>query len=455
MMFLDNSFLNNPALVDAESGRSWTYAQLSDLVQETAKLLAHPRKALVFCFAQNDISSVVGYLAALKAGHAVCLLDAQAREPLKRGLIDAYDPDFIVEPSAAGQPGVARRQARRASPIHPDLSLLLSTSGTTGSAKLVRLSRKAVETNARAIAEYLGLAPGERGLASLPLHYSFGLSILNSHLAAGACVVLTRESLSRPELWKAAAERGCTSLAGVPYSFEIMRRIGFEKICPDSVRTLLQAGGRLSEELVVWFDAEIKRRGGRLFVMYGQTEASPRMSYVPPERLPAKAGSVGVAIPGGRISIEDGEIVYRGPNVMMGYAERADDLSKGDELRGELRTGDLGRFDEDGFLYITGRAKRFSKIYGLRLNLDEIEARLKAHGPAAVVGDDEKIVAFCEFGGEELYGRLRRELAQAYQINHAAFELRKIEALPLTGNGKIDYDKLPHGPGRDPQAAAV
>ena len=133
-------------------------------------------------------------------------------------------------------------------------------------------------------------------------------------------------------------------------------------------------------------------RGGRFFVMYGQTEATARIAYVPPDRLSEKLGSAGIAIPGGRLSIEPagagtmdgpvtGEVVYEGPNVMLGYATGSGDLALGDELGGVLRTGDIGYLDEDGFLFLVGRSKRIAKVFGLRINLDEVEAAMREHGP--------------------------------------------------------------------------
>jgi acyl-CoA synthetase (AMP-forming)/AMP-acid ligase II len=331
--------------------------------------------------------------------------------------------------------------------------LLLSTSGTTGSPKFVRLSRRNVESNAQAIAGYLGLRPSERAITSLPLHYAYGLSVLNSHLSSGGCVVLTEESLIRPEFWKTFSRWGCTSLAGVPYSFQILTRVGFERFALPSLRTMTQAGGRMDEGNVLKYGALMKGRGGRLFIMYGQTEATARIAYLPPDRLCEKAGSVGVAIPGGTLSIErdgegavprgqTGELVYRGPNVMLGYAESSEDLALGDQLGGTLRTGDLGHLDADGFLYLTGRRNRISKVYGLRISLDEVEGRLRGRGAVAVSGTDGKIVVFCETGDAPAHELWRRELAGLYKVNINAFEFRSIPALPLNAAGKIDYGRL-------------
>jgi acyl-CoA synthetase (AMP-forming)/AMP-acid ligase II len=463
----DRELALEPALIEGDTGRVWTYAQLRGAVETLAARLPRQR-SLIFCFCRNDLSSVVAYLACLRGGHPVAMLDAGSSPDLKLRLVQRYSPDVILEStlaasSTAWQEPYSHEDAptkvslwRRIPAeveLHPQLSLLLSTSGTTGSPKFVRLSRRNVESNAESIALYLGLRPGERAISSLPLHYTYGLSVLNSHLSAGGCVVLTDDSFIRPEFWKTLSRYGCTSLAGVPYSYQILSRIGFEGFTLPTLRTMTQAGGRMDEGNIIKYDALMKARGGRLFVMYGQTEATARIAYLPPDRLPEKAGSIGVAVPGGRLSIEldgavlagpgqTGEIVYRGPNVMLGYAESPEDLAMGDQLRGTLFTGDLGHLDFDGLLYLTGRRNRIAKIYGLRISLDEVERRLRGRGPVAVSGTDERIVVFCESGEAPDHEVWRQELAGLYRININAFEFRKIPALPLHPSGKIDYGRL-------------
>jgi acyl-CoA synthetase (AMP-forming)/AMP-acid ligase II len=338
--------------------------------------------------------------------------------------------------------------------IHPDLQLLLSTSGTTGSRKLVRLSATNIESNAAAIAAYLELTPDERPITSLPLHYTFGLSILDSHWLAGACVVLTTESLVQGAFWDILRAHGCTSLAGVPYTYLMLERIGFRGMDLPSLRTLQQAGGALDRRLTATYAEHMARRGGRFFVMYGQTEATARMAYVPPDRLAEKLGSAGIAIPGGRLRIEHdehdgdggadrtsraGEVVFEGPNVMLGYASGPDDLALGDQLDGVLHTGDIGYLDDEGFLFLVGRSKRIAKVFGLRLNLDEVEATLREHGPAAVVGTGDALWAFCAFGTDASLLELRASLARRYRLHRSALNLRRVDAIPTSTSGKVDY----------------
>lgn len=443
-----------PALIDAATGRIWTQDELAAAVRSSAEELVTSRRGLVFCMCSGDIASIVGYLSAIAAGHAVALLDSQARAELTQGLIDRYRPAFIVrsgdrqelEIRKGGDPSLARPT--------DELAVLLSTSGTTGSPKLVRLAHRNVDANATSIAEYLEIDEHERAIQSLPIHYSYGLSVLNSHLASGACVILTPHSIMRPDFWTDAARWRATSFAGVPYSYAILERTGLLRdAMPETMRTLTQAGGRLAPESIIRLHELMRERGGHFWVMYGQTEATARISYVPPDALPDKAHTIGIPIPRGRMSVwlddreiaehdVEGELVYRGPNVMLGYAECREDLALGDTLNGELRTGDLGSFDSDGFFRVTGRTKRIAKVYGLRVNLDEIEAAASEHGPVAAVEVGEQIVLWRAAAPGATGDELRYEVARRFGLNARAFALRDIDELPMKASGKIDYDTL-------------
>jgi acyl-CoA synthetase (AMP-forming)/AMP-acid ligase II len=330
---------------------------------------------------------------------------------------------------------------------------MLATSGTTGSSKYVRLSAANVDANARSIASYIGLTPAERPVTSLPFHYSFGLSVLNSHWLAGATVVLTAESVVQRTFWDIVREHGCTSIAGVPYTYQMLERVGYRDMDLPSMRTMQQAGGALDRKLTAIYGEHMLRKGGRFFVMYGQTEATARIAWVPPDRLLEKLGSAGVAIPGGRLRIEPpegmeagspptGEVIYEGPNVMLGYAERRGDLQAGDQLQGVLRTGDIGYLDDDGFLFLTGRSKRIAKVFGLRVNLDEVELMLRESGPAAVIAGDEAIWGFCAFGSEASVMELRETLSHRLRIHRSALQLRHVSHIPVTASGKVDYREV-------------
>jgi acyl-coenzyme A synthetase/AMP-(fatty) acid ligase len=460
MIFSLNAHSSDRALYEAASQRWWSYRDLGESVSEWAGTLSGSPKPLVFDFCRNDIRSIVTYLASLEVGNAIALLnDGLAAEP-KANLIDLYQPEFISTggdvPCPGYEPvreGLWRRAVPSNQPLHPDLALLLSTSGSTGSPRFVRLTRRNVEANAESICEALAIGAADCAITSLPIHYSYGLSVLNTHLHMGAAIALTDQGLLEPGFWQAFRKAECTSLAGVPYLYQILSRLDPERLNIPSLNTLTQAGGKLSSDLIAKFSGWISSRGGRFFVMYGQTEATARISVLPPGFLPAKLGSVGLPLPGGQafIRIDDemteerncpGELIYKGPNVMMGYAACREDLASGTVTDGVLATGDMAYRDEDGFLFITGRAKRDAKLFGLRINLDEVESMLRSHGPVAVVSQGEKLRIFCEQGDDEVFALYQRELAARLRIHFGAFAFEHIEKIPVTSSGKIDYQNL-------------
>ncbi len=394
-------------VIDAASGETLT----ADLIEAEAEALAG--EAVVVLPMATTVPSVARYLAALSLDKPVLLLDP-----------DGDHADLV--------------ERFRTDEVHPDLALLLTTSGSTGNPKLVRLSRTAVLANAEQIAEVLGIGSDEVAITTLPLFYSYGLSVLHSHLLRGATVVLERTGIMQRDFWTAAVDYDVTSMAFVPYQYEMLRRLRFDPAKYPGLRTLTQAGGRLRTDLVEEFAAKMATVGGQLFVMYGQTEAGPRMATLPSDRIADKLGSVGRALPGGAFAIEDDEVVYRGPNVMMGYAETAADLALGDEQHGELRTGDLGRLDEEGFLFITGRIKRMGKVFGARVNLDDVEKNF----PVAAVAGDDKLNVFAEGLSDEDARALRAKIAEWLGTHFTGVTVHPVDALPLLPNGKVDYRGL-------------
>jgi acyl-CoA synthetase (AMP-forming)/AMP-acid ligase II len=453
---------DRPALIAPQSGVELTYAAMAELVEQLAQWLGRAvgGRALVFLAPDTEPAAVLFYLACMRAGLPLCLAEPQA-EPLAR-LSASYGPALLLVPrglalppgwTAEASPLEAYVAARAAEPreldLHADLALLLTTSGSTGSPKLVRLSARNLAANASAIAAYLELNPDERAVQSLPMHYSYGLSVLNSHLLAGASIVLTPHSFMRPEFWAHADGMRATSFAGVPYMYETLHRLRFDPARHPGLRTYTQAGGGLRRELIAHFHERATKAGARFVVMYGQTEATARISYVPPERLGEKIGSIGIAIPGGRLRLQPlehggdlaAELVYEGDNVMLGYAEQPRDLALGDVQCGVLRTGDLATVDADGFFTLAGRLKRFAKLFGRRVSLEDVERELESAFPIRAMALD---------GGERLEIRFVSEdavpddavvthLARFLTVPPGAIRVERLAELPLTASGKKDY----------------
>jgi acyl-CoA synthetase (AMP-forming)/AMP-acid ligase II len=428
-------------LAVATGARRVTYAALAERVHETARSLGGGRR-LVLLAGANDLDALVGYLAALHAGHPVLLAPSGNDTHLSR-LVDAFDPDVLLTGSSAWT--VEERRTGSAHSFHPDLAVLMSTSGSTGSPRLVRLSHQNLHANATAIAQYLGLTPADRAISSLPMHYCYGLSVINSHLVAGAGIVLTDCSVVDPCFWEQLRRHEVTGFAGVPHTFDLLDRVGFDSMSLPSLRYVTQAGGRLSPDRVRRYAERGERDGWDLYVMYGQTEATARMAYLPPALARSHPTSIGIPIPGGTLDIEPvdgadagvGELVYRGPNVMLGYADDPGDLASGATLDA-LHTGDLARRTDEGLFEIVGRRSRFAKIFGLRIDLDHLEALLDDRSIEALcTTDDDRVILAVTTDRDAVEARGVVTAETGLPPSRVVVEV--LPHLPRLANGKPDH----------------
>jgi acyl-CoA synthetase (AMP-forming)/AMP-acid ligase II len=437
-----------PALLAPDGVLS--YAALADRVDDVAaRLGSDPRLVLVPL--TSTVDAVTGYLAALSAGHPVLVTDGvpdRTDEILRR-----FDPDVVIVPTGSGSgSGVEldERRPRSRHVLHPDLALLLSTSGSTGSPRLVRLSHANLLSNATAIADYLAITPDDRAITSLPLHYCYGLSVLHSHIQRGAGIALTDRSVVDACFWDAFRSHEVTSLAGVPYTFELLDRAGFAQMPLPSLRVVTQAGGRLAPEHVSRLAAQGERDGWDLVVMYGQTEATARMAYLPPALARAHPGAIGIPIPGGALRLapcdhgdpEVGELVYEGPNVMLGYADDPADLAAGATLR-ELRTGDLARRTAAGLYEIVGRRSRFAKVGGLRIDLEQVEHHLREAGLEAMCASDDERIAVAVTAEGAIVPAVEAVQA-ACGLPPSRIAVAHCATLPRRPNGKPDHVAVLH-----------
>ncbi|WP_341675063.1 AMP-binding protein [Niveibacterium sp. SC-1] len=458
MAFWDLAHADVALVEDGAAGRrALYYDELAVAADTIGRALpsSGDGKSLGFLLFRSTLDCVAAYLAALRSGHALALLTPHQAPGALEALVARYRPEWIAGgevPPLEGYQGpmsvaapqiVVRHDASPAAAIHPDTALLLSTSGSTGSPKMVRLSYRALDANAKAIAEYLGLNTRERAITTMPLSYSYGLSVLNSHLHAGARTLLTEAPILGRPFWDFFAAEKASSLAGVPYIYQMLQRLRPARMDLPSLRMLTQAGGHLAEPIKREFAQLAAERGWRFFAMYGQTEASARIAYVPSEKALEKLGAIGITIPGGTLSIDpgNGELCYRGDNVMMGYAESREDLAQGDTLAGMLRTGDLARQDEDGYFYITGRLKRIAKVFGNRVSLDEVEQLLEARlglDAAALDAGDRLLIVSERDAHEDIVALLRAQL----DLHPSGFQTRCVPSLPRLPSGKKDYAGL-------------
>ena len=415
-----------------------SYSTLADLVSQASTALG-PERRLVLLEARNDLPTLVHYLGALAGGHVSLPVPAGGDH---REILRTYSPDTVIDAA-----GIHHRRARSTHRLHDDLALLMSTSGSTGSPKLVRLSHTNLASNAAAIAEYLDISETDRAATTLPLSYCYGLSVVNSHLLRGAGLILTDHSVVDDEFWDLFTRHRATTFAGVPHTFELLDRIGFESMDLPQLRYITQAGGQMAPDRVRRFAALGQRQGWELFVMYGATEATARMAYLPPELALSHPKAVGRPIPGGSLSIRPGaawpdgtgELVYRGANVMLGYAQQPEDLALGATVE-ELCTGDIARRDPDGLYEIIGRSSRFVKLFGLRIDLDRLQAALAEQGVTMLCTDDGDTlaVAAVDTGGATA-SQVQQLTATAAGVPVGVVRAALVDELPRLDSGKPDY----------------
>lgn len=463
MWNLEN-YKNNIAIID-ESKDIVTYHQLNKECQELAKVVK--QRCLVFSLCENSIGSMIGYIGFLNNNIVSVMLSSHLEIELLNNLLKTYCPSYLWIPVKQKDAfenmicvyqtynyALLKTNYKKEYPLYGSLALLLTTSGSTGSPKLVRQSHENILDNAKSIAQYLELDKNERPITTLPMNYTYGLSIINSHLLVGATILVTSKSVLQKEFWNFLKEAEATSLGGVPYTYEMLDKIRFMKMDLPKLKTMTQAGGKLTLELQEKFAQFAQENGKKFIVMYGQCEATARMAYLPPTKAIEKKGSMGIAIPGGKFYLIDitgkeitspyttGELVYEGKNVTLGYAECGEELIKEDERHGILQTGDMAQFDEDGYYYIVGRKKRFLKIYGNRVNLDEIERMIKGKFEIEVAsaGVDDHLYLFIT--NELISEKVKKFVVEKTGLNMAAFYIIFIKEIPKNDSGKTLYKEL-------------
>lgn len=467
-------YKDNVAFLD-ENG---TKVKYSDLVNTAKSLNAFmPKRALSFILCKNTLGSVVSYVSNYLNHQVSLLVKSDLDTALLQNLIEKYQPQYIFAPNNEVDSlrseitsikdcekleniydySLLKTNFNCDYEIYDELALLLTTSGSTGSPKFVRQSFHNVESNTTAIAKYLKLDSTERPITVLPMYYTFGLSVINSHLEVGATIFLTDKSIMQKEFWLFLKEQQATSISGVPYTYQMLNMLRFTRMDLPYLKTLTQAGGHLNEKLQKLYADYCKDTGREFYVMYGQCEATARMSYLEPEFADTKIGSIGIALDGCKFEIVDeqgnvitephqeGELVFVGPNVTLGYADSFSDLAKGDEREGRLKTGDIGYFDEEGFYFITGRKKRFLKIFGNRVNLEDVDKLIfeKFNNlEFATFGIDDHLYIFLTERDKEKQDEVLDYVVDKLKLHPSAFKVVVLDKIPRNESGKVLYKEL-------------
>ena len=445
----------NLRFIDAQSGSRYS---LENIYIPMDQGIAE-EQTLVFLYLNTSLKSLSTYISFLKTGHALALLSDSIEPRLKASLESEYKPAIIYDENREAVSGYSIKKYNNAAfevlffsndkyktKVDPEIKILLSTSGTTGSPKLVKLSQNNILQNALSITDYLPINNEDVAPINLPLNYSYGLSVLHSNAIKGGTIVCGLPDILSKDFWKYLDTYGFTSIAGVPFIYEMLNRIGFLKKHYPSLKYISQAGGNLSENIKIQFKDYCNKNNIKFYVMYGQTEATARISYVPAHKLEEKITSIGIPIENGKMMIDadTGELLYSGPNVFGGYANKKEDLKFWEHID-PLRTGDLAFKDEDGFFHIKGRLKRIVKIFGNRVNLDEIEAFIKSSlnmSLLACTGINDKFILIAHCNSSLNETELKKTIFETYQIQSSAIKFKYFKELPKTKNEKIDYKKI-------------
>lgn len=466
-MFFDNIEKNQDRIAVIEDNqRQLTYRELVEAAEKISASMEE--REVVFLLCRNTIEALTGYVGFLRKKVVPVLMDAEIDDMLFDNLLKTYCPKYVYKPqdiqkdfNVAENVWVGEDYELIVnadgvkSELHPELAVLLTTSGSTGSPKLVRQSYSNIEANAESISLYLELDYTERPITTLPMNYTYGLSIIHSHLYVGGTILMTRYPVNNKRFWDFFMAENATSFGGVPFTYEMLKRVRFTKMKLPSLRTMTQAGGKLPQTLHEEFGTYAQNNGKKFVVMYGQTEATARMAYLPPEKCLEKIGSMGIAIPNGTLELLDaegnvitepevaGELVYRGKNVTLGYAQCKEDLCKEDEFKGVLHTGDVAKRDEDGYFYVVGRMKRFLKLFGSRVNLDEIDILIRQQFPnfeCATTGGDDCMITFITDANK--LEEVKRFILDTTHINAAAVKVLYCDEIPKNSAGKILFTEL-------------
>lgn len=459
---LDTHPTEDLAIKDNE-GISLTYGELVNNVNVFYPHLKKRAAAFILC--RNTVGSLLGYISFVEHDVVPLMLSSRIDEELLNTLMTTYTPAYLWVP--ADEVSKFSYQAvyqcygyvlfetdNELYPINEKLQLLMTTSGSTGSPKLVRYKKGNLEANAKNVAIAFGWTKDERPICDLGMQYTMGLNVINTHLYVGATVLLTTYNLFSGEFWEYLKAEKATNFTGVPFSYDIFARLHFDRMDLPYLTTLSQGGGKLTDKRFIWLADYAKKNNKRFIASFGTTETSARMCVLPAEYAETKVGSIGKAIPEGELFLVDsdgnvltdlvaeGEMCYKGPNVTMGYAICREDLNKGDEWNGIYRTGDLARRDEDGCYYVTGRLSRFLKLLSYRVSLDQCERLIQEQFniECACTGTDQRMDIYIT--DVDKVKEVQDFVCNKTGLFRNLFKVFAIDSIPRNDSGKIKYKEL-------------
>lgn len=457
MFLVDNKNANNTAII-SDKGELKTYKELSEYSAINGRIFQCRSIAFVLCDYHMETLSI--YYTMLDHDIVPLLLDKKLDQNLLYELIKIYEPQYLwIEKEhpvleqidfkiiLEQKKHICIRTTYAAYKLDPELAVLLTTSGSTGSPKLVRLSYKNILASTKAVSRSLQADSSDRYITTMPFNYAFSLAWLHLHWYLGGTVLATENTVLTKAFWNFFKEGKATNFVGVPFLFELLDKVGFLERNYPSLRYILQSGGKLPEKEQINYSLQLKEKHIEFYISYGQTEMTTIVSLLSSSYMLDKAGSVGKLFKEVQLLSpreNSGEVIVESEFVSLGYAEQKEDLGRCDDNKGIWSTGDIGKVDQNGFLYLLGRIKRFIKITGIRISLDEVENLLnqeKKFGICACIGYDNQLQVVCE-GKIESNQEIKEYLNTRLRINKKFIDVFLIDRLPRNSYGKIDYKAI-------------
>lgn len=463
-MFLEIDKKNAESLAAIDdAGARISYGELVNGTSHLRGVI--PARSIVFLLCRNSIGALVAYVSMVENGIVPVMLSESIDRELLHVLMETYQPQFVCVPEdCKGEFAFETQYAERGYaylstgnvlyPVHEALELLMTTSGSTGSPKLVRYKRGNLEANARNVALAWNWTERERPICDLQMNYTMGLNVINTHLYVGATLLMVAQNITSAGYWKFIKENAATNFTGVPFSYDILWKLRFNRMDLPQLTTLSEGGGKLSDKMFMTVAEYARSSGKRFIASFGTTETSARMAMLDPVWSIEKAGSIGKAIPEGELilfdtegneiqeTVAEGELGYRGPNVTMGYAQKKEDLMLGDVFNGLYKTGDVARRDADGFYFIVGRMARFLKMLGYRVSLDQCERLIRDRFSVdcACAGTDAQMKIYLT--NADHADEIKRYISEKTGIYSSMFTVVCVKEIPRSDTGKILYAKL-------------
>ncbi len=422
--------------------------------------------SLILVIDDKSIESTLGIVSTIRARINLILLDVINFERQYKKIIQKFKPDLILSSNKTfsklgfdnyvktslfnflpfKKTNYKQSEIGQFSPI-----VLLGTSGTSGPQKYVGLTHNNLVFNCNSIKKYLLSDQSTKCINNLPCSYSYGLSVLNTTLSAGGKYFISDEpSILRKSFWDDMEQFQITDFSGVPSIYQDLKSLNLIESMPKSIKCLTQAGGKLSISIQQFLLDWALSNNIKLFIMYGQTEATARLTYLNLTSEPQKIGSVGRPVNGTKLlnqklskKNEEFELIFQGENISLGYFFSREEINKPiDFNHGTLKTGDVAFQDEDGCIFITGRISRFAKIDGKRLSLDQIENFLKEiFADLAVVSNDHFLCVLIGHDDQFLFKNIKKQSKLVSGLHHSKIKIVSGN-IPKSSNGKIQYQRI-------------